>query len=90
MNDWKTIARQLMAHDFVIADVKYGSLKITPKGRTLLRGEATFCFRPDVLQKKKAGAAFRKPATRIADDIPDGTKELFHALIGVRARPSAA
>ena len=80
VNDWKSIARQLMAHDFIIADVEFGSLKITPKGRALLKDEETFSYRPDVMQKRKIGGGARKPAARIADDMPDHVRELFQAL----------
>lgn len=84
INDWKSIARQLMAHDFIIADVEYGSLKITPKGRTLLKDETTFSFRPDVLQKRKTSGGSRKPAARMADDMPDEVRQLFQALKAFR------
>ena len=84
INDWKSIARQLMAHDFIIADVEFGSLKITPKGLSLLKDEETFSFRPDVMQKRKSGGGSRKHAARIADDMPDETKALFQALKAFR------
>lgn len=82
--DWKSIARQLMAHDFIIADVEFGSLKITPKGLSLLKDEETFSFRPDVMQRRKSGVGSRKPAARIVDDMSDETKALFQALKAFR------
>ena len=83
-NDWKSIARQLMAHDFIIADIDYGSLKITPKGRLLLKDKATFSYRPDVLQKQKTKASSRRRSPHLPDDLPDHTKALFQALKAFR------
>ena len=76
-NDWKSIARQLMAHDFIMADVKFGSLKITQDGRQLLRGETSFSYRPDILGKKSAGKTTTKT---VIGSLPEHAQALFQAL----------
>lgn len=79
LNEWKSIARQLMAHGFIHADVEFGSLKITPKGRELLKGNTTFNYRPDVLHKQKAPGSSKRN-TAIADDLSSSEMELFQSL----------
>ena len=42
IHEWKAIARQLMARDFILSDIEFGALKITEKGFLLLKGEEEF------------------------------------------------
>jgi ATP-dependent DNA helicase RecQ len=84
VNDWKSIARQLLAHDFIHVNVEHGSLGITPKGRSLLKAEETFSYRPDVLEKHKATSFRQSASSRAADNLPDHAKDLFQALKAFR------
>jgi len=81
--DWKSIARQLMAGDFIIADMEYGALKMTPAGRRLLKNEARFSYRPDIMPGKGRRAATGKPG-QAPVDLPESALGLFQALKDLR------
>jgi ATP-dependent DNA helicase RecQ len=66
---WRSIIRQMVAADFLALDIQgYGGLKVTDKGRDLLKGDADFRYRTDAVHrasaksKKKAAAAADLPA----------------------------
>ncbi len=80
VNEWKSIARQLMARGFIIADMEYGSLKITDPGRHLLKGQADFRYRPDVLSKKAGTLKPKKSRRQRAAAMPESAEALFLAL----------
>ena len=70
-NEWKSIARQLMARGFITADMEFGSLKITDDGVLLLKGQASFRRRPDVKMAKittRRGKASRRALPELSGD----------------------
>ena len=77
-NEWKTIARQLMARGFIVADMEFGALKITDLGVKLIKGEESFQYRPDLVSKKKAAGASRSRAAAI--ELPEHAQHLYQAL----------
>ncbi len=83
INDWKSIARQLMAQDYIIADADYGSLKITPNGLLLLKDQASFKYRPDVLGSTKNNRTASQNKS-IALDLPENAQRLLQKLKALR------
>ena len=81
INEWKSVARQLMARGFITADMTYGSLKISVEGVKLLKGKNSFRYRPDAVLKKSLGA---KNAKEIFSDMSEEDEELFQALKSYR------
>jgi ATP-dependent DNA helicase RecQ len=46
--EWQSLIRQLVASGFLNVEIgRYGGLSILEKGRSLLRGDASFHYRPD-------------------------------------------
>lgn len=88
INEWKSVARQLMARGFILSDMKHGSLKIIDKGFKLLKGETDFRYRPDVIINKKAAKKSKK-STKEASDLPEEAKSLFQALKSYRKEIAA-
>ncbi|MBT5072821.1 MAG: DNA helicase RecQ [Kordiimonadaceae bacterium] len=88
-NEWKVIARQLMARGFIVADMEYGSLKITESGFSLLKGEESFSYRPDVTFKatKKSGS---KKTQKIVRELAENDQDLFLKLKDFRKEIAAA
>lgn len=84
INEWKSIARQLMARGFIVSDMTHGSLKITDKGFALLKGGAGFRYRSDVILKKQA----KKPGKTVLD-LPGEARGLFQALKSYRKEIAA-
>ncbi len=76
-NEWKAIARQLMARGFIIADMEYGALKITDMGVRLIKGQEKFRYRPDVVNQKKTS---RSRASASSIQLPEHAQNLFYAL----------
>jgi len=89
MAQWKTIARQLMARGFIVADMEYGSLKITEAGFLLLKGEDSFSYRPDVIFKvtRKSGS---KKTQKIVRELAEDDQDLFLKLKDFRKEIAAA
>ncbi len=79
INEWKSVARQLMARGFINSDMTHGSLKITEKGLQLLKGKDDFRYRPDVILKKQA-----KKVQKIILDLPEEFQGLFQSLKSYR------
>ncbi|MCK5648525.1 MAG: DNA helicase RecQ [Gammaproteobacteria bacterium] len=51
---WRSVFRQLMARGLLAVDMDgFGSLKLTPESRPVLRGEETVHFRKDVAKARK-------------------------------------
>jgi ATP-dependent DNA helicase RecQ len=51
---WRTVFRQLVALDFLEADVEaYGALKLTPAARAVLKGEITVSMREEAERPRK-------------------------------------
>ncbi len=84
INEWKSIARQLMARAFIVSDMEHGSLKITDKGFSLLKGGTDFRYRPDVIVKKQTNKA-----KKIILDLPEEDQDLFQALKSYRKEIAA-
>ena len=69
-NAWRSIIRQLVAADFLDLDIRgYGGLRVTKKGRALLRGEAEFRYRTDAVER----ASGKPKAKRTVAEIPELT-----------------
>ena len=87
-NAWRAILRQLVAAGFLRIDIAgFGGLKITETGRALLRGAATFAYRPDALRAAKPAAARRAAAS--AAELPafdPADADLLAALKALRLR----
>ncbi|MBL4693678.1 MAG: DNA helicase RecQ [Magnetovibrio sp.] len=50
-NTWRSIVRQMVAANILHLDVAgHGGISLTPKGQTILNGEAQFRYRKDVIQ----------------------------------------
>ena len=50
--EWRSLIRQLVASGFLNLEIsRYGGLRILDKGHALLRGEASFRYRPDPLRR---------------------------------------
>ena len=84
INEWKSIARQLMARGFIISDMTHGSLKISDKGVNLMKGGEEFRYRPDVILKKQS-----KKTRKIIMDLPEDAQGLFQALKSYRKEIAA-
>jgi ATP-dependent DNA helicase RecQ len=81
--EWQALIRQLMAAEHLAVDAAgYGGLTITAKGRTLLRGEATFSHRPARPPSRKA----ERKAKQQAAGLSDATESLLAGLKQLRFR----
>jgi ATP-dependent DNA helicase RecQ len=69
--EWQFLARQFIQHGLLTQDMEHGSLKITPQGRQVMRGE-TFYGRAPELPKV------------IAESAPAYDQSLFERLRGKR------
>ena len=79
VNEWKSIARQMMARAFLEVDMEYGAIKITDKGIKLLKGTGEFKYRPDVKLKAAPKEKRKKPAD-IISELSEEAQDLFAAL----------
>ena len=83
---WRTLIRQLVAHGALAVDhERYGALTLTESARPLLRGEAAFTMRLDVVAPKKGRNV---GSARKAADWPEATgaeAELLNRLRAWRA-----
>ena len=65
-NQWRSVFRQLVARGYFSVDLeRFGSLRLEPKCRPLLRGEETINLRREIKQK----AAKRRTKTPLPKDI---------------------
>jgi len=83
VHEWKSVARQMMARGFIIADMEHGSLKITDKGMLLLKGQESFQYNPDVMLKKMVTSRAKK-SSQVIEDMSDSAQHLFQALKAYR------
>ncbi|MBV1901739.1 MAG: DNA helicase RecQ, partial [Kordiimonadaceae bacterium] len=93
INEWKSVARQLMARGFMMADMEYGSLKITEQGVLLLKGQQNFKYRPDVLARASASGESRssgRKTKKMATEVPAEAQDMFLALKGYRKELASA
>lgn len=88
INEWKTIARQLMARGFILSDMEYGSLKISEQGFALLKGQDKFNYRPDIIFKagKKSGSA---KTSQAVNELADDDQDLYLKLKALRKEIAA-
>jgi ATP-dependent DNA helicase RecQ len=72
VNQWRSVFRQLVARGFFSVDLEgYGSLRLEPKCRPLLKGEETI----DLRREPKKTAAKRQTRTPLPADIDVGLWE---------------
>ncbi len=79
VSEWKSLARQLMALGFIVADMEYGSIKITESGFLLLKGQEDFDYCPDVVLKKSKNNITSK-SKKAALELSDNDQDLLHQL----------
>jgi ATP-dependent DNA helicase RecQ len=80
---WRTLIRQLVAHGALAVDhERYGALTLTEAARPLLRGEAAFTMRLDVVAPKKGRNV---GSARKATDWPEATGAEAELLGRLRA-----
>ena len=80
VQQWRSIFRQLVARGLVDIDGEYGSLMLSGRCKTLLRGGETLYLRKDTVAPAAPKTASRQPAVDEAD-LP-----LFQALKACRRR----
>lgn len=95
---WSALIRQLVAASFLLIDIKgFGGLSITEKGAALLKGEATFEYRAETVDKRPVRERSRKstvPAVELASldagasDLLSRLKELRYRLASERGVPA--
>ncbi len=70
---WRSIIRQLVATEFLKLDIQgFGGLSVTPKGRQLFDGEASFQYRMDTIKTGKTKkSTISKPVQQIASQDND-------------------
>ena len=77
---WRSIIRQLVARDLLSIDVDgYGSLRLTPAARPVLRGEATVELRRDARAPAQRRGA-REGRDRVRAELRPENQALFDAL----------
>ncbi len=73
---WRSVFRQLIARAFIEVDMDgYGSLKLTEKSRSVLRGEETLSFRKDVFKAKTKKTAKRNKSGRSIREFSQNSAE---------------
>lgn len=79
---WRSIYRQLIARGHLLVDAQaYGSLRLAPKCRELLKGEQPINFR-QITPDKKLKAAKKRPAS--TQEMDDKDLSLFDAMKELR------
>ncbi len=82
---WRSIIRQLVAANFLELDIQgYGGLKVTAKGRGLLKGEADFRYRTDTVHRSPSKAKKKKSATADAPELSNEDLALYTTLKELR------
>ncbi|MFG6444361.1 DNA helicase RecQ [Microbacterium sp. P07] len=84
--DWRSVVRQLLARQILVAQGDYGTLALSEASAGVLRGEAPVPLRRDVLGRpgsSSGGGRARKSSA--ADTVAAGDRELFEALRAWRA-----
>ena len=78
--EWRSVFRQLVARGFLSVDIEgFGSLRLTPESRALLRGEQTLALRRDARAPRVARSRDGADASPVAS-VPPGREALFDAL----------
>jgi ATP-dependent DNA helicase RecQ len=87
--EWRSIIRQMVAAGFLHMDVRdYGGLKITKRGEALRRGDETFSYRHDVVERSPSKT--RKGPAPVAADLDPEAVELLGALKTLRSKLARA
>lgn len=87
---WRGLIRQLVASANLALDIEgYGGLSMTEKGNALLRGETTFLYRPDQIQKgshqrRKTAKTRRKNDYSGFESLPPDQSKLLAKLKALR------
>ncbi|MDC1429124.1 DNA helicase RecQ [Emcibacteraceae bacterium] len=84
VNEWKSIARQLMAREFINTDIQYGSLKITDTGYLLLKGEENFNYLADLAFSTSKKTSKTSKTSKVIDDLKEGDQDLYLQLKELR------
>ncbi len=82
--DWRSVVRQLLAREVLIAQGEYGTLGLGEAAGGVLRGETPVPLRRDVLGRAGGSTRVRKAAASDALDASD--RPLFEALREWRAQ----
>lgn len=78
---WRSILRQLVSLGLLEVDlVGYGSLRLTPKSRAVLRGETEVRLRQEVGRRAKGASSGRPGTPSVALLTDPGERQLFEAL----------
>ena len=88
---WKSVIRQLVAARFLEVDVSgYGALKLTPRCKPVLQGDATVELRKDTRTRTRSSGNGRSSSD--APDLPDTpeARALFEALRAKRTELAKA
>ncbi len=81
---WRSIMRQLVAAQFIHLDIaEYGGLSITQSGRDLLKGDASFSFRP--MPKSSKTDPLRKRPAMVDVNFDEAQTALYKSLQEKRA-----
>ena len=80
--DWRSVIRQLLARDILVAQGEYGTLAPGEAATAVLRGETDVPLRRDTIGRVST-ARVRKP--KASDDVAEGDRDLFEALREWRA-----
>jgi len=84
---WRSILRQLMVQGRLYSDAeRYGALRLTPRSRTLLRGEERIRLREDPPAKRAKRVV--KTARALSYEVPAVDQPLWEALRELRTRLS--
>lgn len=78
---WRSILRQLVSLGLLEVDLAgYGSLRLTPKSRAVLRGETEVRLRQEVGRRAKGASSGRPGTPSVALLTDPGERQLFEAL----------
>jgi ATP-dependent DNA helicase RecQ len=80
-NQWRRLARQLLHQGFMLQDMEYGGLKLTPRAWELFRGQRTFQGVPPAEEATREHAPAHRPEAH-----PHYAPELFARLRHERKR----
>lgn len=87
--EWRGVVRQLLAGGFLAVEGEYGTLVLTEKSGSVLRGEVTLMMRRETVQRRASSSSSRssgssKAAADVAD-FPASAEPLFERLRAWRA-----
>jgi len=77
---WRSIVRQMVASNVLHLDVVgHGGISLTDKGQAVLKGDASFSYRKDVI-KSSGGKKSRSPRAQAPDDLTPEQSALLSCL----------